>query len=262
MNIFRKSLIAISCISCLALSACMQDDMSAIPSANTSMTMADKLDNTVLILTKEVVIDKQTNQSVEVLSGDGSGWFRKGTNEIITAAHVIDGAKTIQIVLHDGRKFNASVVYENKSLDLAELQIVNYNDTPLPSGFSVCPVSPQSGDELTLIGNPLGFTWIVHKGIVSNPDVTDNVSLDAQSSSYKIDAMAVDMLMQPGFSGGPLITDDGCVAGVADFDFQVTTGDVPQEIAFAATTDELNQFLKYAADPASAPQNQEEVNHM
>lgn len=263
MNIFKKTAIAIAAVSLIVLSGGAGAD-----THHSSMSMQEKIDGTVLIRTASV---KTTNELKKMkkppknmppilangatLDGYGSGWFRQGTDKIVTAAHVIDSEDVIQVQLSDGRKFDATVVYENKESDIAEIQLVNPNSAPLPTGFQVCSTSPNFGDHVMIVGYPLGISLMVHQGTVANPDVNHVISDEDIGQKTKIDAMSVDMELEPGFSGGPLITDDNCVAGIGDFTLyeQQEEQGPYASLNFSVTTNNLNKFISQADDPSLRP---------
>ena len=106
----------------------------------------------------------------------GSGVIIDASGQVITNAHVIDGAEEIKVVLQDGREFSATLVLKDSASDLALLQIEQNSDTSLRRDeprdiFPAARLKPSEdlevGDIVLAIGNPFGVGQTVTSGIVS-----------------------------------------------------------------------------------------------
>lgn len=168
--------------------------------------------------------EQRLNNVVQIYSKDkngkmlsvGTGWFIKDhPGLIMTDEHVIDSKTTsLQINLKDGRTYiTNNVIWSSKKDDLAKVQL--QTDDDLPSGFSICTAPMQVADDVWLIGNPFDMPWSVHKGIVASTN-RSNVP-QFKRMGYDSDYAEIDIVMEPGMSGGPFITKDGCVIGIASF---------------------------------------------
>jgi S1-C subfamily serine protease len=167
-----------------------------------------RLLNTVQIYTKD---DAGHTFSV------GTGFFLKDEpNIIMTDKHVLDqeGATYYQINLKDGRTYRVTkVMWESEQDDLAKIHI-DTSDT-MPDGFEICKREPQIAEDIWLIGHPFDMPWSVHKGTIASP--TRSNIIEFKKLGYSSEYIELDIAMMPGMSGGPVITKDNCVIGIADF---------------------------------------------
>lgn len=135
----------------------------------------------------------------------GSGVIMTADGHILTNNHVISGADSIQVMLHDGRSANATVIGTDPATDLAVLQVDLPNLQPVTLGDSD---SARVGDVVLAIGNPLGFRHTVSQGIVSALG-----RFGLQTSTYE-DYIQTDALIHQGNSGGALIDVQGHLLGI------------------------------------------------
>ncbi|MGM0421483.1 MAG: Do family serine endopeptidase [Pseudomonadota bacterium] len=137
----------------------------------------------------------------------GSGVILDQEGLIVTNAHVIKDASEINVVLKDGREFEAEKVFFDERFDLAVLRI-DGGEEPLP----VLKLAPHNdlevGDLVLAIGNPFGVGQTVTSGIVSALARTA-VGIGDQSFFIQTDAA-----INPGNSGGALVSMDGYLVGV------------------------------------------------
>jgi putative serine protease PepD len=145
----------------------------------------------------------------------GSGFVLDKQGHIVTNNHVVEDAAEndgpIEIVDHEGNRYEASVVGRSGTYDLAVLYSADATDLkPAALGASR---QLRVGDGVVAIGSPLGLSSTVTAGIVSalNRPVTTGASAD--DSSY-INAVQTDAAINPGNSGGPLVNLVGQVVGV------------------------------------------------
>jgi S1-C subfamily serine protease len=139
----------------------------------------------------------------------GSGFVLNGQGYVATNAHVVNGARRVQVSFGEGNPVPAKIVGKDLSTDLAVIKVdpSRVKLTPVPLGDSR-PV--QVGDPVVAIGNPLGFEDTVTTGIVSA--VGRNITAP---NSFTIDhAIQTDAAINPGNSGGPLIDANGRVIGI------------------------------------------------
>ncbi|WP_343995436.1 S1C family serine protease, partial [Nocardioides dubius] len=146
----------------------------------------------------------------------GSGFVLDRQGHVVTNNHVIeDAAKKdgrIRIVLHDGTRFDATVVGRSTVYDLAVLYSKDAADELIPAAMGDS-ATLQVGEGVVAFGSPLGLTSTVTAGIVSalNRPVTTGGTDDL--NSY-INAIQTDAAINPGNSGGPLVNLQGQVIGV------------------------------------------------
>jgi S1-C subfamily serine protease len=146
----------------------------------------------------------QVNVVTETGKALGSGVIIDQRGYIVTNNHVIAGARQIQVMLSDGTLLNASVVGATSSDDIAVLKV-----TAPKIKLVVVQIGDSStlrvGQEVLALGNPLGITQTVTRGIVS--------ALGRSVGSLR-DTIQTDAAINPGNSGGALIDLQGRLVGI------------------------------------------------
>lgn len=182
--------------------------------------------------------DRSPKLTKESLSSSGTGFAVSGAGHIVTNAHVIEGAKSIKVRIGE-EMTEAKVIATDAPNDLAILKVAAAT-TPLRISDTT---TPKIGDEITVGGFPnpdiQGTSLKLTRGVISGmKGIKDDIR------HFQIDAA-----VQPGNSGGPLLSATGDVVGVVnarlnDSAVALATGALPQNVNYAIKVDYLLPLLR------------------
>lgn len=149
----------------------------------------------------------------------GTGFFVSTDGRVVTNHHVISGASKVTASLSDGRKVEATgLLLADEKKDLAILKLPGEGYAPLSLGESK---NLHPGDEVVVIGSPLGLSTTLSAGIVSALRDSQSKLFDdddprakeaAEMASWGIQITAA---ISPGSSGSPVLNMTGDVIAVA-----------------------------------------------
>lgn len=134
-------------------------------------------------------------------SRDGTGFNIDSSGLIVTNRHVVEGAASIEITFFNEQHFFAKDYNIIEGYDLATVRIKGH-------GLPVLPISsglPATGEEVTIIGNPLGFKRVSARGAVQGY---------YEGGQAGPTVFAILATVEPGSSGSPVINNQGQVSGI------------------------------------------------
>ncbi|HTX73482.1 MAG TPA: trypsin-like peptidase domain-containing protein [Rectinemataceae bacterium] len=193
---------------------------------NENIDVYQRLNESVVNITTEVVAINWFYEPVPQEGGSGSGSIIDARGYVLTNNHVVKGATKIYVNLADGGRYQASVVGVDPENDLAVIKF----DPPKNVHLTVIPYGDSSrlrvGQKVLAIGNPFGLERTLTQGIVSGIGRPVTESSDSGASVLIRDMIQTDASINPGNSGGPLLNAHGEMIGVNTMIYSPSGGSV------------------------------------
>jgi hypothetical protein len=152
----------------------------------------------------------------------GTGFFVSDDATIVTAFHVIEGARHLSVFDHSGQEYtDIFVQFMDPNSDIAVLQLDNSGWTPY---FSFSTVMPGPSDSLRVIGNPRGIRNQVISARTTQSNLLDSLSISDGFGrpifANSIGIIPLDLTLYSGMSGAPVLNAAGEAVGVLSGSFQ------------------------------------------
>ena len=177
---------------------------------NPQLSNADLLDAYSEAVIHAVELVAPAVVKIEAGESGGSGVLFTPDGFLLTNAHVVDHGKALKVVLPDGRSMRGDVVGLDTDSDLAVVRVAHQTGLPLPWATIGDSREVRVGQIAIAIGNPYGFSHSVTAGVVS----ALGRSLRGRSGRLMDDIIQTDASLNPGNSGGALVTTSGAVIGI------------------------------------------------
>ena len=193
------------------------------------------------VYTKNVNAVVAVNTRIETGNGygesAGSGFIISADGYVVTNYHVVQGAKQVTVIPHDGKEMEAKVVGTDSANDIALLKVEGENLPFVTLGSSD---ALAVGDQVVAIGNPLGeLTATLTVGYISAKDRIVN------TDGTVINMLQTDAAINSGNSGGPLFDMNGNVVGIttAKYSGNSNSGATIEGLGFAIPMDDVVGIL-------------------
>lgn len=173
--------------------------------------------------------------------GWGTGVIMTDDGYIITNTHVLDSSDSVEVVLYDGRTYEALLVGADAISDIGVLKIDAKGLKPARFGDSALV---QVGDDAIAIGNPLGeqFSGTMTTGIISG------VSRDIDYNNRTMTLLQTNAALNSGNSGGALFNIYGQVIGITNMKMMGSFTSVIEGVGFAIPTATVKQMVDAILD--------------
>lgn len=191
--------------------------------------VAKNENSVVAITTESMSTDSWAGQYVT--NGAGSGVVYSKDGYILTNNHVIEGASTITVTLHDGTTHQATLVAADSQTDIAVLKIEATDLIPVTISDET---QLSVGDLSVVIGNPLGtLAGTATEGIISG--LEREISLEGKPMSL----LQISASVNPGNSGGGVFDQYGNLIGLV---VAKSSGSDVEGLGFAIPADTVNSI--------------------
>lgn len=179
--------------------------------------------------------------------GSASGFIlRDGL--VLTCEHVLGRSYPLRIALRDSRQLAVDVLAAECAVDLAILR-PRPEGASLPPGLDLSPVTLAPGQALIAIGHPLGLDWSVTGGHYNATREENDPSLAQVGITLKTPLIQVDVAINAGNSGGPILDTAGRVVGIAT---SIINPAVANNIGFAIPVETARRLHRAISPKASS----------
>jgi S1-C subfamily serine protease len=198
--------------------ATVKQAIEAIPPKPTSADAYEKIRPSVVLVTSRMddgedaaaADGKPASEEPKREPARGTGVIMVESGIILTNLHVVAGAKRIEVTFFDGLVSDAEVIGTRPEHDLAILQAKQLPDDIVPATMrSTAGLRP--GDEVVAVGFPFGIGPSASAGVISG---LRREYVSPEGKRLLTNLIQFDAAVNPGNSGGPLVTSEGEVIGI------------------------------------------------
>ncbi|MBX3183467.1 MAG: trypsin-like peptidase domain-containing protein [Polyangiaceae bacterium] len=200
---------------------------------------------------KRQVMDRFAMRALEVPSGSGSAFIWDDAGHVVTNFHVIAGAGSLTVTLHDQNTYEAKVVGAEPRKDVAVLALIGAPKAslvPIPRNPKGTTADLEVGQKAIAIGNPFGLDHTLTTGIVS----ALGREVQGVGGVTIRDMIQTDAAINPGNSGGPLLDSSGRLIGMNTMIFSKSGASAG--IGFAVPLSIINRVVPQLIEKGVATQ--------
>src|ERR687886_544148 len=170
----------------------------------------DAVNNSIVMVTAKPsnnLLSPQTQNDTEL----GSGFIYDTQGHIITASHIIDESKLVDVTFVDGSRYTAETIGRDPYSDVAVLQIIGSTLPPLKPLIIENSSRLRVGEQVVAVGHPFGIANTMTTGIIAQTGYLLSIP---NVGVFFPDVIQTDAAINPGNSGGPLLSTKGEVIGL------------------------------------------------
>lgn len=206
---------------------------------NSIQALYKKVNPSVVELHIQSIADPQIGQvtyKAKTANSLGSGALISKEGRILTAAHVVDKATSIEVVFADGTKTTGHIVWVEPLIDLAMIQAGNVPSTARPLTLAKAN-DYQIGEQIIIIGAPFGVSHSLSVGYLSG--IRENSAIPGRALVPRL--LQTDAAINQGNSGGPMFNLNGEVIGIVSHILSKSGGS--NGLGFVVSIDTVHQII-------------------
>jgi serine protease Do len=234
MLLGRVSMSRIFTFFCLIIISC------ASVADNSVQKLFKKVNNSVVELHVKSIAKPKPNQVTfkeSIANSLGSGAVISASGRILTAAHVVDRATSIEVIYADGSKTSGHLVWINSLLDLAMIQATKVPDSVVPLKLAKAG-NYDIGEQVIAIGAPYGVSHSLSVGYLSG--IRDREKIPGTAIVPRF--LQTDAAINQGNSGGPMFNSKGEIIGIVSHILSKAGGS--NGLGFALSVDSIHALIK------------------
>lgn len=214
---------------------CFHESIRAITPEEDLSTITPAEDTPPPVLDLEDLLESLVR--IKAPHGTGTGFFIEPAGYVLTNAHVVGDETIVQATIGEStRVVELELRADGRAMEL-DLALLEVLDDAFPPPLKFSPDKTTLGETTYALGNPKNIGLSVTKGSVAR---------------IKGDAMQLNMTLNPGNSGGPVVNEQGLVIGVVSYLLEEVQG-----MGFAISNQAIQRFLTNALN--SGKEDKEDV---